>query len=198
MPLGDSITYGYGDATFAGYRGPLGTLLAARAAAVDFVGSLQAGPATIDRDNEGHGGFRTDELVAQVSTYLTTNPAYLVLLMAGTNDIAQSFASTENRIGDLIDAVSAASPGITIFVSTLPPFFDAGFQTERNRVNAALPAVVTAKQGSGINVTLVDAGNLVLATDIVPLGDPLEGHPNTTGYAKMAAAWNAALLAAGH
>ena len=48
MPLGDSITYGYGDPTFAGYRGPLGSLLAARAATVNFVGSQLAGPGSIE------------------------------------------------------------------------------------------------------------------------------------------------------
>ena len=193
MPLGDSITYGYGDPTFAGYRGPLGSLLAARAATVNFVGSQLAGPGSIDRDNEGHAGLRTDELATSVSTWLAAEPAALVLLLAGTNDIVQGYTSTENRIGSLIDAIASASPTSKILVSTLPPFTDAGFQTERHRVNTALAPVVPAHGG-----ILVDAGDLVIATDLVASPDPNAGHPNTTGYGKMADDWNAAMQANGY
>lgn len=69
MPLGDSITYGTGSSTGAGYRGPLQELLVANAGwqpgvDFDFVGTLSDGsygalPA-FDDDHQGHPGYEAD------------------------------------------------------------------------------------------------------------------------------------------
>src|SRR5262249_22927777 len=50
MPLGDSITYGVKSHDGGGYRTRLWHLLQQSGTAVDFVGSLAAGPADIDQD----------------------------------------------------------------------------------------------------------------------------------------------------
>src|SRR6188768_1511169 len=64
MPLGDSITQGVNDTLppggYPGYRAPLWNQLVLDGFNVDLVGSLADGPASIDRNHEGHGGFRID------------------------------------------------------------------------------------------------------------------------------------------
>src|SRR5215471_17654223 len=57
MPLGDSITYGEGSTTGAGYRLQLWNELRARGFPVEFVGSVQTGPTSFDRENEGLPGW---------------------------------------------------------------------------------------------------------------------------------------------
>src|SRR5690242_20766591 len=51
MPLGDSITYGVGSSTGGGYRFQLWNDLRERGWRVDFVGSVQSGPANFDREH---------------------------------------------------------------------------------------------------------------------------------------------------
>src|SRR6516225_10145948 len=48
MPLGDSITYGQGSSTGGGYRLQLWNDLRVLGFPIDFVGSLQTGPASFD------------------------------------------------------------------------------------------------------------------------------------------------------
>src|SRR5438876_5303203 len=66
MPLGDSITYGGGSSTGGGYRFPLWNELRARGLPLDFVGSVQAGPASFERENEGHPGWKINQIAAKV------------------------------------------------------------------------------------------------------------------------------------
>ncbi|MFE4822216.1 ricin-type beta-trefoil lectin domain protein [Streptomyces sp. NPDC056704] len=63
MPLGDSITWGVGSSTDNGYRGPLWDKLAADGHPLDFVGTLRGGSMS-DPDNEGHSGYRIDQIAA--------------------------------------------------------------------------------------------------------------------------------------
>jgi hypothetical protein len=63
MPLGDSITYGTSSTGTVGYRRPLYQLLAGAGYSVDFVGSQTNGsPNDFDRNQEGHSGWRADEI----------------------------------------------------------------------------------------------------------------------------------------
>ena len=63
MPLGDSITWGVGSSTGNGYRGPLWNRLAADGHPLDFVGTVRGGSMS-DPDNEGHSGYRIDQIAA--------------------------------------------------------------------------------------------------------------------------------------
>ena len=62
MPLGDSITYGVGSSTGGGYRLPLWNELRARGFPIEFVGSVHTGPASFDRQNEGHPGWKINQI----------------------------------------------------------------------------------------------------------------------------------------
>src|SRR5437868_6298425 len=66
MPLGDSITYGAYSSTGGGYRFHLWNDLRVRGFPVDFVGSVKTGPASFDRENEGHPGWKINQIAAQV------------------------------------------------------------------------------------------------------------------------------------
>src|SRR3954453_12829185 len=70
MPLGDSITWGVGSSTGNGYRAPLWDELAAGGHPRDLVGTGRAGSMS-DPDNEGHSGYRIDQIAALADASLT-------------------------------------------------------------------------------------------------------------------------------
>jgi lysophospholipase L1-like esterase len=189
MPLGDSITDGAN--VPGGYRIELWARLARDGAAVDFVGSRQNGPASLgDREHEGHSGWRIDELAGAVDDWLARHQPEIVLLLIGTNDILQdhAVAGAPARLGALLDRITARLPRARLLVTTLPPLGKPAWQEQVVAFNRALPGVVEARARAGKRVQLVDAARGMTAAD---LADGI--HPNAGGYAKLAAAWHAAL-----
>ncbi len=186
MPLGDSITWGEGSATTSSYRAPLFNRLTAGAGyAVDFVGSQRSG-ALPDTDNEGHSGWRIDQIAASADGWLATYQPDVILLHIGTNDMNQNYqvATAPQRLGGLIDQILAARPAATVLVAKIVPALDATIQARINAFNAAVPGVVASR---GARARLVDLSTLAAAD----LKDTL--HPNDTGYARMAVRWYTAL-----
>ena len=112
MPLGDSITRGFtGSSDQTGYRRELDLTLTGEGYSIDFVGSLIEPiglPNDFDKDHEGHSGFTSSEIAANVYDYLTANPADIVLLHIGTNDIDEfgydQDQSTAN-VAAILDAI---------------------------------------------------------------------------------------------
>ncbi|MGH7495002.1 MAG: GDSL-type esterase/lipase family protein, partial [bacterium] len=190
MPLGNSITEGVGSTTEAGYRKPLYDLLTNAGVSFDFVGDLQHGNGSvIDKDHEGHAGFRTEEL--QVAGYLAANPAEVILLEIGTNDISfgESAAQVRDDISNLLDAIKTARPSARIYLSTVIPRTDNRQATTQN-LNNLLPNLVQNKINAGQEILLVDIASQFLAnanwqTDL--MSD--DKHPNDDGYALMAQAF---------
>src|SRR5256885_14756200 len=79
MPLGDSITFGVGSSTGSSYRAALWDRLVGQAGyAVDYVGSQRSG-ALPDTDNEGHSGWRIDQIASNVDGWLATYQPDVVL-----------------------------------------------------------------------------------------------------------------------
>ena len=114
LPVGDSITAGVGDvqnnAIMVGYRKFLWDNLANNNYVVDFVGSQNGGDAIsgFDYNHEGHPGWTADMVADYIYQWLTDNPADIVLLHIGTNDIAQNYniqtiVDNVDHILDLID-----------------------------------------------------------------------------------------------
>ncbi|MEV0570075.1 GDSL-type esterase/lipase family protein [Dactylosporangium sp. NPDC050588] len=186
MPLGDSITWGEGSPTTSSYRAPLYNRLVANAGYnIDFVGSQRSGSLP-DTDNEGHSGWRIDQIAASANGWLATYQPDVILLHIGTNDMNQNYqvATAPQRLGSLIDQILAARPTATVLVAKIVPALDATIQARINTFNAAVPGIVSAR---GARARLVDLSTLA-ASD---LNDTL--HPNDSGYAKMAARWYTAL-----
>ena len=132
MPLGDSITEGYASsATFAqgGYRCPLYSLLEASQVQFTFVGdsaSLEPGLVTAcpDVNWEGHGGYD----IASIQGYedadgsVQTFQPDIVLLLAGTNDVAQGeTSSVSGQLSSLLSDIFAKDPNAWVIISTIPP-----------------------------------------------------------------------------
>jgi hypothetical protein len=101
MPFGDSIT------EIICWRAKLWHRLQSTPfASVNFVGSGRTEnnckDSTYDRDNEGHSGFLAVDIAnkGQLDGWLRTNPADVVTMHLGTNDIVQQNKAT----GDIIAA----------------------------------------------------------------------------------------------
>jgi lysophospholipase L1-like esterase len=191
MPLGDSITWGYASPSGNGYRGYLYNDLAAEGHAQDFVGSLRGGTMS-DPDNEGHSGWRIDQIAGIADSVLAAYQPNVVTLEIGTNDLNGNYqvSTAPDRLRSLIDQITRDVPTTTVLVGTVIVSTSGTEEAVRPGFNAALPAIVQGEQAAGKHVSLVDMSAVTTAD----LADQL--HPNDNGYRKMADAFNAAVQAA--
>jgi len=186
MPLGDSITYGTGSDSKSSYRAALWNRLVDQAGYnIDFVGSQQSG-ALPDRDNEGHRGWRIDQIAADIDGWMSTYQPDVVLLHIGTNDMIQGYhlATAPQRLGALLDQILTDQPATTIIVAQIVPSLNPVTEARIKAFNAALPGIVAAR---GSRVHLVNMSVLSPAD----MYDNV--HPNDLGYARMAVRWYSAL-----
>ena len=121
MPLGDSITYGVGSSTGGGYRLQLWDDLRVRGFPVDFVGSVKTGPASFDRENEGHPGWKINQIAAKVVTWLMIYRPNIILLHIGTNDFFKNDdpAQAPARLSHLLNLITTTLPGVTVLVAQI-------------------------------------------------------------------------------
>ncbi|MER6077901.1 ricin-type beta-trefoil lectin domain protein [Streptomyces sp. NPDC001833] len=191
MPLGDSITWGVGSSTGNGYRGPLWNQLAADGHPLDFVGTGRNGSMS-DPDNEGHSGYRIDQIAALADASLTRYRPNVVTLHIGTNDLNGSYqvSTATDRLRSLVDQVTAAAPDATVLVASLVVSTSGSEEQYRAAYNQAIPQIVRDEQAAGKHVAYVDMSSLTTAD----LADTL--HPNDSGYQKMADAFHRGIQAA--
>jgi lysophospholipase L1-like esterase len=202
MPLGDSITQAQGgngvDAAQASYRYWLYKQLQYGGFSPDFVGS-QVGHfdglpryTNFDLDHEGHWGYTTDQVLANMDAWAAARPE-VVLLHLGTNDIfaEQPNDQTAAEVGQIIDRLRAANPSVTVLLARIIPsqFFVPPAQQDLNTKLSALAAAKTTPQSP---VIVVDQ-----ATGFNAFSDTYDGvHPNESGEKKMAERWMAAIRSA--
>lgn len=191
MPLGDSITWGVGSSTGNGYRGPLWDRLAADGHRLDFVGTLRGGSMS-DPDNEGHSGYRIDQIAALADASLTRYRPDVVTLHIGTNDLNGNHqpATAGDRLRSLVDQITAAVPDATVLVASLVVSTSGSEEQYRAAYNQAVHQIVSDAQAAGEHVAYVDMSCLITAD----LTDTL--HPNDAGYQKMADAFHRGIQAA--
>ncbi|HVT87667.1 MAG TPA: NPCBM/NEW2 domain-containing protein [Tepidisphaeraceae bacterium] len=194
MPLGDSITSSFGG--HASYRFFLYNQLLQAGYDVDFVGSqtLNNGQAPLysnfDKDNEGHSGWRADEVAANTVAWATANNPDIVLLHVGTNDIGQgqSNDSTAADIGTIIDNLRSVNPNVKILLAQIIPT-TGGNVGQYSLLNGLIATLATQKNTAQSPVILVDQ-----FTGFNASTDTFDGnHPNDSGERKMSAKWFAAL-----
>ena len=220
MPLGDSITSGVEDVIGSnstpeagsrkGYRQPLYNMLVNAGYAVDFVGSRNDGSGAspgYDHNAEGWPGATSAQIAgtvpgpdgfAGVGDALDANPADVILLHIGTNDM------TTTDVGDIEDILNAIDTweqanNHTVTV-VLARIIDQWHRTEsrvRSEVTALNNAIDNMVGGrSSDDIILVDMQSVLAYPD--DLGDENHTyiyrlHPGTSGYAKMANTWFNAL-----
>lgn len=205
MPLGDSITRGVVGATDnAGYRNDLAQLLIGAGLTFDYVGSLSDG-SSFDPNHEGHDGFRADQILQNINTYLNNSLSQqgstqqMVVLHIGTNDISsdQTPESTRDDIEGIIDAIHAYNPNIKIIMSSLVPRNDEK-DTQTTTLNNLIEALFYKKRDDdGRNlyyagVSEIFSQNPDAKTDW--LDDAV--HPNDDGYNIMAQVYFNAIMVA--
>ncbi len=216
MPLGDSITRGTNDINYpngsipGGYRRELGIRLGNGGYLYDFVGekSDNAAPG-MDPHHNGNDGYRTDQILANLSTWLAVNPD-VVLLKAGTNDILQDkpVATTLTNLESLITAITNGAPHRRLYVSTLLPITQdwngktaAYLNGNANTYNTGVRDLVQTHVSQGRNVTLVDMNTSIVLTGNTPAENfyqPGDGiHPGQAGYNQMGGIWFSAIDARG-
>lgn len=163
MALGDSITRGQGDGgttgTYNGWRCSLNGRLKAAGVTIDYVGPLSEGRGAACTDNQhaGWSGWTIAELTVKAAEWTATYQPDIVLLTAGTNDIIerQAMSGMSARLGVLIDAITAARPGVQVIVGTLPQLggsswcCDSGQVAAWNTFRAAVPQVA-AQHGARV------------------------------------------------
>ena len=238
MPLGDSITSGETDVgnggvpdipLRTGYRKPLAIKLAANGYGFDFVGRLDHGcSAGYDANAEGWPGYTADQIAGSVTApdiatcdgslvsyngilaALDQNPADIVLLHIGTNDIATTSASDIRAILDEIDIWESSQNGnhVTVVLAQIIDqwHWKSGDGHPNNVVN---PQVTTLNNAiydmvvgrSNDDIILVDMQSALIYPD--DLGDRSRTdfhywlHPNTNGYNKIADVWLYPLIGEG-
>ena len=191
MPLGDSLTSGVStNVVPGGYRNRLYSLLTTAGYNVDFVGlnTDSSNPGLPDKDHQGVGGARIDEIQAGVPGWLNAvEDPDVVLLLIGTNDFSQNFniGAVQTRLTNLIADIATRRPFAKIIVSNLPLRTDnPATEALQASFNAAIPGIVSNQVLLGRQVSFVDMRSAWVPSDLV------EGvHPNQGGYDKMADVW---------
>lgn len=199
LPLGDSITEGFSTDT---YRSHLYQSLDALGIRVDYQGTrfgvFSSGDTddyNFDLNHEAVSGIRIDGVLTNLASNLALTDADKVLLHLGTNDLLNG-DTPENAVDEIrqvIETLRADNPAVVIFLAQIIPA-DAPFTAENNNIttfNTLLAALAAELHAPATPVILVDQNTgLNFATDYA---DPI--HPNAIGDQKMAANWEAAILA---
>ncbi|KAK3361313.1 SGNH hydrolase-type esterase domain-containing protein [Lasiosphaeria ovina] len=192
MPFGDSIT------DYGCWRAWIGQRFLQDGYDVDFVGSRHSktncSNLDWDRDHEGHPGYQAANIVAQnqLVDWLKQNPADIVTMHLGTNDIYQVSRKTPAIIaalGTLIDQMRASNPAMRIIMAQIIPLPAVGKAVQE--LNAAIPALAASKNSTASPIWLVDQWTNFTAAD---LKDGI--HPSASGDVKMADGFYPALVQA--
>ena len=190
MPLGDSITSGFPDSRYGGYRRLLGELLAEDGYSFKFVGSQKSGVGIApELDNEGHNGWTILQLEHGLDNegWLETYKPDLVLLHIGTNDLARAYSSAARAdLSALIDDILRRLPSARLIVAQIIPY-RSGLSPGQALYDAAIPPIVASK---GSRASVVDMRAVLSEADYAD-----EIHPNASGYDKLARAWEKAIRA---
>jgi len=191
LPLGDSITHGFGSSDDSGYRAPLFKLAVAASQKVTFIGSLSNGPGTVSSQtfpkmHEGHDGISVTGITGYVPPQkaFPTTP-HVVLLHIGTNDMTSNAnpTTTANQLDTLVTNIVQAAPDALVVVAKIVPL---GYSnTNYDQYIAKIPDVVQSHASKNEHVVLVDMSKLP-GSDIRGNGDV---HPTDKGYADMADLW---------
>jgi lysophospholipase L1-like esterase len=205
MPLGDSITTGVpGPAgQEVGYRQKLYLDLDGLSPnRINFVGSQSNGLTGHDQDHEGHGGacatascgvFPTID--SNVQGYLTANPADIVLLHVGINDLNErpgdtSSTGVENILTN-IDTWESANYPVTVFLAKIIKDVP-GYLTDYpvTTYNNGLDLMVLGRPNDRVIMVDMENGAGIAYGTGTPGPDMSDNlHPNQSGYEKMAAKW---------
>ncbi|KAI0449150.1 carbohydrate esterase family 3 protein [Xylaria acuta] len=194
MPFGDSIT------EIICWRAMLWEKLqSTEFASVNWVGSGKTenncGNSRYDRDNEGHSGFLAINIAnnKQLVGWLQTNPADVITMHLGTNDIVQQNKPVDQIIAaftTLVGVMRASNPNMKIVVAQIIPMGLGSYNTAIQNLNKAIPT-----WAQGLNKTESPIWVVDQYTGFNGGSDLRDGvHPNQSGDTKMANVWYPSLI----
>ncbi|MCF6158511.1 MAG: hypothetical protein E3K32_08035 [wastewater metagenome] len=190
MPLGDSITMGYitglTNDLMVGYRQKLYLDLINEGYTIDFAGSLHSGSLAapnFDYHHEGHGGWNDNEVAGSVFQWLVDNPADIILLHIGTNDLT----SSPDDVGLILNEIDRFSEDTLVILALI--INNKNYNPVVTEFNNNVRAMAEERIAHCDKIILVDMENAFNYSD--DMDDNL--HPNANGYSKMADVWFAAL-----
>jgi lysophospholipase L1-like esterase len=204
MPLGDSMTYGFVGTNSphnedGGYRLYLWQSLSPTKN-LNFVGSLQSGLPTMDRDHEGHTGYTITAISGGVNTWIASAQPAVILLLIGVNDLYTDTPATAlSRLSSLVDQILTTAPSSRLIVSSLIGIrqnsSEPVTQQAINSYNAGIPNIVNSRAAAGKNISFVDTYTIAALDTSSNSADygPDGLHPSPQGYSKMANAWSSVL-----
>lgn len=190
MPLGDSITTGIGSDNYNGYREPLYLKLINEGYDIDFVGSQTDGDFA-DGDHEGHPGWHAEGgtyggILQDIYNWLTANPADIVLLHIGTNDITAD-GQDPNEVSAILDEIDRFSEDTKVILALI--INREIYSSETTQFNNEVNDMALSRIAAGDDIVIVDMENALNYS--IGMYDNL--HPNESGYAKMAHVWYEAI-----
>ncbi|MGI5528313.1 SGNH/GDSL hydrolase family protein [Streptomyces syringium] len=194
MPLGDSITEGWGSATWAGYREELFNELHRLGHDIDFVGPrndvLQPEG---DPDHAGSSGITIQGLTEVVPAWVSAAAPDWVLLHIGTNNMYDDNATlAPGYLRALLDAIQQACPAAHILLASIIPSRFAPFQKHIDEYNQHVRKIAEERADQGVH--FVDMAPALTASESGQDDDLSDNvHPNLQGYAKMSKVWRDAL-----
>ncbi|MBR6070001.1 MAG: cellulase family glycosylhydrolase [Ruminococcus sp.] len=211
MPIGDSITFGYGHT--GGYRKYLDYYLKEKGfSKVDMVGPEGSGSASFsfngqnvqyDDNHAGYSGYTIVQkypipswgengLLEKLKAKNAIKSAQpdIVLLMIGTNDMTanRDLSECETDLHSLLDYILADMPSDgMVFLASIPEFTAYGGNAQRvANYNNTVKKVASDYQSSGKNVQFADVhGCLDGMNDM----DSDQLHPTDKGYEKIGKFW---------
>lgn len=194
MPIGDSITES--SYPLSSYRYWLWNWLVSSGINTDFVGShhgVHLGSprfTDFDQDNEGHWGWRADEVLAGMPEWAATYKPDFALIHLGSNDMFQDQDVTEtiNELGAIIDTLREENPFVVIVLAKLIP--STRKPANIQALNAVIPDLALEKDSPISPILLVDQGEGFNLTNYSYDGI----HPNNWGDQKMASVWLSAIV----
>jgi GDSL-like lipase/acylhydrolase family protein/type IX secretion system substrate protein len=212
MPLGDSITWGItylpGVSTDEGYRGFLFDSLSTAGYNFDFVGGLQNGDSLTDKDHDGHPAWYANKssscggacvgpgIAAAVDSFLTENPADIVLLHIGTNDLilmdsnplTNTIPGLVNDIELIISNIHNFDSDIVIIVALIVnSSHNANITSLTTQLNNALSASLT--ESNTLRIVNLESALNYPADIVTDDGSSHSVHPKVSGYKKIADVW---------
>ena len=194
-PYGNSITQS--NKTHQSYRYPLWKKLIDAKITFDFVGSMNTNyggnPSqpnyngrSFDYDHEGHWGWRADEILNSMGSWLTKYTPDMVLLHIGTNDCiqGQNNSTTVDEITKIVAKLRSDNPAVVIFLANLIPCSASGASSRVNDLNSKIKPLVGQLNTASSPVIFVDQNSGMTSKD------QFDGiHPNASGEEKMAQKW---------
>lgn len=188
LPTGDSITWGEGESSGNGYRASLITQLIDTGFGVTLVGSQRNGQFA-NNYNEGHRGWRIDQIAGIINNTITNWQPNVITLMIGTNDCLQlsDVSQAPSRLTALLRQMFNTSPNVAVALATLIPAASSSAQSCIVNLNSHIPDIVNQLRSEGYHIIMAD----MRAVTINELPDGI--HPNAAGYQKIANAYNAAV-----